>query len=103
MIKQKSPMLIGLLQALGVTIYCLLMGTFFWNMDHYSNQPGSVVIIALILVLLVFSAALTGLMVFGYPAYLAMQKRIREALQILGYTFLYVLFIIIVVVFFVIL
>ena len=103
MTKQKSPMLIGLLQALGVAIYCLLIGTFFWNMDRYVDKPGNVMTIALMLILLVFSAGLTGLIVFGYPVYLALQKRIKEALQILGYTFLYVLFIIIVVIFFVIL
>lgn len=52
----------------------------------------------LILVLLVFSAAVTGSIVFGYPAYLALNKRIKEALSILAFTLLYCLIIILAIV-----
>ncbi len=57
----------------------------------------------LMLFLLVFSAAVTGLLVFGYPVYLVLNKKIKEALKVLGYTFLYCLGIILIVILFVVL
>jgi hypothetical protein len=47
--------------------------------------------------LLVFSAAVTGSMVFGFPVYLALVKnKIKEALTILTFTALYALAIILI-------
>jgi len=42
------------------------------------------------LTLLVFSAAITGTLVFGYPVYLVLVKnKIKEALTILAFTLLF--------------
>lgn len=89
---------IGLLQALGVAVYCaLVVGILNWFGKIFFTPPGFWGSL-LILVLLVFSAAISGSIVFGYPAYLALNKRIKEALSILAFTLLHCLLIIIVIV-----
>ncbi len=45
----------------------------------------------LILILLVFSVAISGAIVFGYPAYLVLKGKIKEALSVFAYTLLYCL------------
>ena len=90
---KKLPLtLIGFLQALGVVIYCGLISLLF----NGNFQPASPAILTSVVVLLifVFSAAITGLLVFGYPTYLALQKKFKAALTILGYTLFYFLVII---------
>ncbi len=98
--KKLSASLIGLLQVLGVLVYCLLISGLFWLMDEYfRSNPPQFVVMFFMLVILVFSAGVTGALVFGYSAYLAMNKRIKEALRVLGFTLLYSLgFILIIVI-----
>lgn len=94
--KKYSSSLIGFLQAAGVLIYCGLIAVFFFYMTKTTAQPG-IIGIFLMLALFVFSAAVTGSLIFGYPAYLALVKnRIKEALTILAYTLLYSLLIILI-------
>ena len=92
--KNYSPSAIGLLQSAGVVIYCGLVAALFYFLTKTASQPaffGFFVMLAL----LVFSAAVTGSLVFGYPAYLTLVKhRPKEALSILSYTLLYSLIII---------
>lgn len=83
--------LIGFLQALGIVIYCALVGGLFLTFDKLSLAPPGFLGIILMLILLVFSAAVTGSIVFGYPAYLALNQRIREAVTLIVYTLLYCL------------
>ncbi len=87
----KKPYLIGLFQSLGVIIYCALLALFFTAMDSIMTSQEQVVVMAIMLVIFVFSAAVTGLAVFGYPAYLVFNKKVKPALQVLGFTFLYFL------------
>lgn len=95
--KKLSTPLIGFLQALGVAIYCGLVATFFWYMEKIDIPEPNFFGVALMLLLLVVSAAITGLLVFGYPVYLTMHGKVKQALPILGYTFLYaILFFIII-------
>ncbi|HEX7455980.1 MAG TPA: hypothetical protein VF303_00750 [Candidatus Nanoarchaeia archaeon] len=94
--KSPDPCIVGLLQALGVTIYSVLIGGFFYFMQEVSATPGFLGIV-LMLILLIFSAAVTGSTVFGYPAYLALNKKIKEALSVLAYTLLYSLGIILII------
>lgn len=83
---------VGLLQALAVAIYCGLVATFITNIEHiFPNQPG-VVGLFLFLSLLVFSASITGSLVFAYPVYLAvMKKKLNEAFQVLAFTVFFLL------------
>lgn len=82
--------LIGLLQAIGVVAYCFLIGGFFWIAKEYLATPPGILGTILMLIILVFSAAATGSIVFGYPAYLTLKhNNIKSALIIFAYTLLY--------------
>lgn len=87
-LKKLSPATIGLLQALAVTLYCTLVSSFFRLMNDLPRTPG-VFHVTLVLFLLVFSAAVCGLVVFGYPAFLMINKHTKRAVAILAYTFLF--------------
>lgn len=43
----------------------------------------------LMLTLLVFSASVTGVLVFGYAGYLAINNQIKDAWRVFAYTLLY--------------
>jgi len=91
--------LIGFLQALGVIAYCVLAGGFFWLANKFFATPPGFLGIILMLIFLVFSVAVSGVIVFGYPAHLAFNQRFKDALSLLIYTLLYTLgFVIIVVI-----
>jgi uncharacterized membrane protein YbhN (UPF0104 family) len=93
--KKLNPSLIGLLQALGVILYCALISGVLQIMGKTFVQPAIFFSSVVILTLLVFSAAVTGSIVFGYPAYLVLNKKIKEALSVLAFTLLYCLGIVI--------
>jgi len=87
-LEQEKPATVGLCQALGVTIYCGLIAILFnFLTKAIPEDPPGFFGFFFMLVLLVFSAAVTGSLVFGYPAYLALAKnKIKEALTILAFT-----------------
>ena len=86
-LENEKPATIGLCQALFVTVYCGLVALLFnFLTKAISSGPGFFGFFFM-LILLVFSAAVTGSLVFGYPAYLALAKnKIKEALTILAFT-----------------
>jgi len=87
-----KPFLIGLLQAIGVIIYCILIAALFNFLGKTMPQSPGIFGFATMLVVLVFSAAITGSIVFGYPAYLFLkQQKIKEPLLILAFTVLFCL------------
>ena len=91
----KSKLLtIGLLQALGIIAYTILISGLLQTLNNLSITPPGILGVALMLAILVFSAAVTSSLVFGYAAYLALNKKVKEALYILGYTLLSLLVII---------
>lgn len=92
-IDKMSVALVGFIQAIGVAIYCSLISLFLWTMGHNIENAPEIASGAVMLMLLVFSAAICGTLVFGYPVYLTFDKNIKKALQVLGYTFLYLLII----------
>ena len=95
---KKLPLsLVAFFQSLGAIIYCGLVSGFFWYMGKAAIAPPDFWGISLMLFLLVFSAAVTGLLIFGYPAYLVLHGKIKQALKVLGYTFLFSLLIIIII------
>lgn len=100
-LKKMSPSVIGLSQSLGVAIYTILISLFFRLMGKIADAPDGVVGIALMLFLLVFSVAIVGLLVFGYPAYLAINKKVKEALAVLSYTLGFAILIFIIILLFV--
>ena len=93
------PAIVGLLQATAVVAYSALVAGFFFFMEQSRiNEPGYFGIV-LLLVLLVFSAGITGTFVFGLPAYFALRNNISRAISTLAYTFLYILLAIVLAIF----
>lgn len=87
--KKLHPSLVGLAQGLGVAAYCAMLAGSFQLLKKFSITPPEFWSAIFMLVLLVFSAAITGSIVFGYPAYLFLKNRIKEAVSILAFTLLY--------------
>ena len=92
-----NPVVVGLGQSLAVAIYCALVGAFMFYVENQNTEPGYLGVL-LILVLFVFSAAVTGTLVFGLPVYLSLKNKFKEALSILGYTLLFSFIIILVII-----
>ena len=86
---KKDPYLIGLYQALGVVAYTFLIGNLVFFLEKTAVTPPDYLGFTLILALFVFSAAITGSIIFGYSGYLAFNKKTKEALSVLGFTLLY--------------
>ncbi|MBN1326092.1 hypothetical protein JW977_03905 [Candidatus Falkowbacteria bacterium] len=74
----------GILQIL----YILMVAWFINSMDKAESQSDPIINIMSVLLLFVFSATISGFFVLGYPAYLALQKRLQEAFLTLLVTIL---------------
>ena len=86
----KKTYLVGLVQAAGVTMYCLFVSWVFSFLRNFpDSQLPTLFVPAFMLMFLVFSAALTGSLVFGYPVYLLVNKEIKRAISILLFTLLF--------------
>lgn len=71
---------IALGQAIAVVVYVALVAWFMASIGE-SIQPPAYIGIAVMLTLLVFSAAFTGSLIFGYPVYLALHKKYLDYLN----------------------
>ncbi|MFA5188923.1 MAG: hypothetical protein WC460_06180 [Patescibacteria group bacterium] len=69
-------------------IYVLLVALLFSNLENFLPTPPALFGFFFFLLLFVFSAAVSGFLVLGYPLYLAMQKRFSEAIMCLLTTLL---------------
>jgi|GEM_PF-2536115 len=84
---RRSVWKFGLLGGILEAVYCklivlLIIGTSAWGPRNVSPLAG----MTLVLLVLVFSVAISGVLVLGYPAYLVSQKKFKEAIQALGIT-----------------
>ncbi len=75
----KNALKFGLLGGALEVIYCSLMAIFFWLAQDFLNEVGFFCFL-IFLLLFVFSAAVSALLVLGYPFYLFLKKKYREAL-----------------------
>jgi hypothetical protein len=72
----------GIFGGLAELIYILLVGLSMNYIGNNAEQNGLPVLVFIsMLMLFVFSAGLSGLFVFGYPVYLATQKRFHESVM----------------------
>jgi hypothetical protein len=79
--------LISFLQALGLAVYCILVGSLILSGEALFGSLSGLFGAALFLLLFATSALVCGLLVFGYPAILFLQKKRKdEAIQIVLYT-----------------
>ena len=69
---------IALLQALGLLIYCALVAKFMWYMGNSGMPMPELSGAIFMLFLLAFSVTVCGLIVFGYPIYLAINKKFKD-------------------------
>jgi len=86
----KKKWLLGLIalgQALGLAIYCGLVGLLFWQGNQWFGQMPNYWGPLLFLILFVTSALISALLVLGYPIILFWKKRqVTKALRLIAYT-----------------
>lgn len=95
-LKKINPRAAGFLQAVAVVAYISALIKVMQVLGQTFGSQSENVIAIIMLSLFVFSAALTGALVFGLPAYLILNKKTREGLTVFGST-LVTLFVFIVV------
>lgn len=85
--KKLSPPFVGLLQALGLSIYCALVGIIFWKGNSLFGSANQYTGPFVILSLLVVSALICALISLGYPFIVFWDKKnTKKALQMVFYT-----------------
>ena len=82
--KMPSDFLLSFFQAAFVTVYCVAI-VFFINLlsPNVTSAANSFLGAFLFLMLFVVSALITGGVVLGYPAYLALNKNFERAVKLL--------------------
>jgi ABC-type sugar transport system permease subunit len=84
---KKKDILISFSQALGLAAYISLVSLIFWKGNEWFGPASNFFGPMLVLTLLVASALICGGIAFGYPLYLALEKkRIKEAIKVVVYT-----------------
>ena len=84
------------MQAAGLTFYAAAVGYLLWNGENWFGRFHSFIGPVFVLILLILSALICALIAFGYPIYLFWdKKKACEALQIVGYTALWMVLIVI--------
>lgn len=86
-INQKEMIKWGIGGALAEIIYVLIIVGLFSVLDKVLATPPQFTGFLFMLLLFVFSAGISGLFVFGMPAYLALQKKYTEAIVMIFVTF----------------
>ena len=78
---------VSFFQALGIVIYCGLVGLIFWRGNQWFGKMNNYLGPVLVLTLLSVSVLVCGLLAFGYPVMLFWdEKKTRDALKLVGYT-----------------
>lgn len=86
-ISQKDIMKMGAIGGFLEIIYVLIIVGLFSFLDKVLPEPPEFFGFLFMLLLFVFSAGISGVFVFGYPAYLAVQKKFKEAFATVFVTF----------------
>jgi len=91
--KKYSLPFISFFQALGLVIYCSLVGLLFWRGDKWFGPMSTFLGPALVFVLFVVSALISALIVLGHPFILFWEKKQTiEALELVIYTTAWLIF-----------
>lgn len=76
-----SPCRLGFIQALGVTVYCSLVGVFFWKGNDIFGKANRYAGPVVFLLLFISSAMICALMVFYQPYLMFFEGKKKEALK----------------------
>ena len=105
--KMKKKWLLGLIafgQALGLAIYCSLVGLLFWRGNQWFGRIPNYWGPLLFLILFVTSALISALLVLGYPIILFWKKKqVMKALRLVAYTtcwLVFFIFVVLIIIFF---
>jgi len=91
--KKLSLSFIAFLQALGLVLYCSLVGLLMWQGENIFGPPYTFLGPAMFLILFVASALISALLILGYPFILFWEKkRLVEALKLVVFTIGWLLF-----------
>ena len=84
--KNKTLVPLGLLHAVMVALYVILISWVMTNGEQWFGKMDSFIGPALMLMLLVLSAAITAFLVFGRPVLMYLDQKKQEAVKLLGFT-----------------
>lgn len=77
----------SVINALGASLYVILVASFIYSLGNwFSGSNENIFIPIAMLLLFVFSAALTGFLIFGRPVIWYLDGKKREAVSLLLYT-----------------
>ncbi len=82
----KKEFKLGLIQAIGVTIYCGLVGFVMNNAEHVFGKMNNLIGPVTFLIMFTVSALICGLLVFYKPYKLFFANKKNEALNVVVYT-----------------
>jgi len=86
-------------QALGLVIYCSLVGLLFWRGETWFGPMSTFLGSAFILILFVVSALISALIVLGHPFILFWEKKQTiKALKLVIYTIAWLIFFILLII-----
>jgi len=91
--------LIAFCQALGLVVYCGLVSLLFWQGENWFGRYPTFLAPLLIIVLFSTSALIAALLTLGYPFVLFWKKKqTMQALRLVGYTAVWLVFFIVLII-----
>lgn len=85
--KNHSAPFVAFLQAVGLTMYCSLIGVLLFNSNRWFGKMNNMLGPVLFLAIFVVSAMICALITLGYPFLVFWdQKNTKKALKIVGFT-----------------
>lgn len=85
--KKLSPPIVGLLQAIFLSLYCALIGTFFWKANSWFGNINNLFAPFIMLSLFVVSALICAIISLGYPFIIFWDKKnTKQAIKMVLYT-----------------
>jgi len=85
--KNFSLPFVAFLQAVGLVVYCGLVGTLFWRGDKWFGPMNHYLGPVLLLIILVISLLICGLLALGYPVILFWkEKQTTKAIKLVACT-----------------
>lgn len=89
----KNEMRLGILQALGVSLYCTTIGTIMQNGDKFFGKQDTFITPIFVLTMFSVSVLVCALLVFKKPYELFFEGKKKEAVNVVVYTTISLLFI----------